>query len=166
MLEAGLFAGQRFELIDGDLIDKMGQGPQHSMTIRVFVESLLKTFPARQICVQSPINAGPSDREWSQPEPDIAVLREAKPDFAKRHPNGDELLLAIEVADSSLRKDATRKRELYANACVPEYWVLDIEGRCLLVYRSLSNGDYTESLTLTENDLAPHIQLPVSSLIA
>ena len=51
MLEAGLFAGQRFELIDGDLIDKMGQGPQHSMTIRVFVESLLKTFPARRICV-------------------------------------------------------------------------------------------------------------------
>jgi Uma2 family endonuclease len=137
MLNAGLFAGQRFELIDGDLIDKMGQNPPHANAIELCMALLTEIFGIKQVRVQLPIEASPADRERSEPEPDLAVLAARKPDFAHRHPNGYELALVIEVADTTLRHDALRKRDLYARAGVPEYWVLDLNGRRLIVHREL-----------------------------
>jgi hypothetical protein len=67
MAEAGLFAGQRLELIDGDLIDKMGQNPPHANGIQLCMEFLLQIFRARQVRVQMPIAAGRLDRERKRP---------------------------------------------------------------------------------------------------
>ncbi|MEI9812471.1 MAG: Uma2 family endonuclease [Acidobacteriota bacterium] len=164
LLESGYFDGQRFELIDGELINKMGQGPRHANAIQLLLEMLVEVFGVRRTLVQAPIEAGPRDQRWSQPEPDISVIAAARRP-ADRHPNGAELLLAIEVADSSLRQDSVRKRDMYAHAGVPEYWVLDIDGRQLLVFRNLENETYTEQLTLSETDLAPHIEKPIAELL-
>jgi hypothetical protein len=101
MLNAGLFAGQRFELIDGDLIDKMGQNPPHANAIRRCKALLEKIFAFELVDVQMPIEAGPADQDRSEPEPDVAVLAEKKPDFDHRHPNGQELALLVEVADTT-----------------------------------------------------------------
>jgi len=138
MLDSGIFAGQRFELIDGELIDKMGQKPPHASTIQRCMELLATIFGLARVRGQLPMEGGPVDRERSVPEPDLAVLAEAKPDFSRRHPNGWELTLLIEVSDTTLRHDATRKRDLYARAGVPEYWVLDLNGRRLIVHRGLN----------------------------
>jgi Uma2 family endonuclease len=138
MLNTGIFAGQRFELIDGDLIDKMGQNPSHANGVRRCKALLERIFPSELVDVQMPIEAGPADREYSEPEPDVAVLAEKKPDFDHRHPNGREIALLVQVADTTLRHDAIRKRDLYARAAVPEYWVLDLNGRRLIVHRELS----------------------------
>jgi Uma2 family endonuclease len=135
MLATGIFAGQRFELIDGELIDKMGQKPLHASTIQRCMLLLLKIFGAELVRVQLPIEAGAVDQDRSVPEPDLAVLAEAKPDFSRRHPNGRELVLLIEVSDTTLRHDATHKRDLYARAGVPEYWVIDLNARRLIVHR-------------------------------
>lgn len=108
MAEAGLFDGERFELIDGDLIDKMGQKPPHANAIRLCLAQLIKIFGVGLVQAQLPIEAGPADRERSVPEPDLAVLREAKPDFSRRHPNGRELALLVEISDTTLRHDATK----------------------------------------------------------
>jgi hypothetical protein len=86
MLHAGLFEGQRFELIDGELIDKMGQDAPHSFSItRVFL-ALARMFDLDKIRVQLPIQAAGKDREWSMPEPDLAVLREFKREYQTRQP--------------------------------------------------------------------------------
>jgi Uma2 family endonuclease len=164
LLEEGFFDGQRFELIDGDLIDKMGQNPPHASAIRRLMALLATTFSVERLMVQAPIEAGPRDRKWSQPEPDLAVLA-APGDYSARHPDGHELSLVVEVADSSVRHDANRKRDMYANAGVPEYWVLDLDARCLLVFRNLQDGAYTESLVLSQDELVPHIQKPISELL-
>jgi Uma2 family endonuclease len=164
LLESGVFDGQRFELIDGELIDKRGQGPRHASAIRRLQTQVVKTFGVERMLVQAPIEAGPRDRKWSQPEPDVAVLTTAQ-EFASRHPDGNELSLAIEVADSSLRQDANRKRDMYAHAGIPEYWVLDLEGRKLLVFRGLQGDNYVEALALQESDLAPHLNVPVTQLL-
>jgi Uma2 family endonuclease len=164
MLETGIFDGQRFELIDGELIDKMGQGPRHANAIQLLVEVLAETFGLKRVRSQLPIEAGLRDRRWSQPEPDVVVLQSAQR-FATRHPDGRELTLAIEVADSSVRQDSIRKREMYADAGVPEYWVLDLEAQRLLVFRSLENGSYQEALTLSETDTAPHVGVAVAELL-
>lgn len=164
LLESGYFDGQRFELIDGELINKMGQGPDHAWGVRRLNRLLLKFFGTDRVECQMPIEAGPRDQKWSQPEPDVIVLVPGA-QFDGRHPNGSELTLAIEVADSSLRVDSVRKRDMYAHAGVPEYWVLDIDGRQLLVFRNLQNDAYTESLTLSETDDLPHIGKPVAELL-
>ena len=79
------------------------------------------------------------------------VAAESTDGFCARHPRGDELLLAVEVADSSSRQDLTTKRDLYARAGAPVYWVLDIVGRRLIAHRLPVNGRYEEVQTVQED---------------
>src|SRR5437870_1324506 len=85
----GFFDGQRYELIDGDLIDKMGQKPPHASAIRRINTWLLKVFGAARIQTQLPVEASGKDRERSLPEPDLAVFAEEKAEYDRRHPRGD-----------------------------------------------------------------------------
>src|SRR3974390_230542 len=98
LIESGFFDGQRYELIDGELIDKMGQNPPHAFTIQLAHNWLASVSLTNLIRVQLSIEAALADRGRSVPEPDLAVLAEWKSEYAKRHPRGDELLLAIEVS--------------------------------------------------------------------
>lgn len=154
MLDAGLFAGQRFELIDGDLIDKMGQNPPHASAIRLCMALLMKIFGVDLVQVQLPIEVGENDRERNVPEPDLAVLSDVKADFARRHPDGKELALVVEVADTTVRHDTTTKRDLYARAGVPEYWVIDLNARRLIVYCGLieEKGQYASVQSYAEDE--------------
>ena len=164
MLGAGLFTGQRFELIGGDLIDKMSQNPPHTQATTRIAAWLTRIFDER-VRTQQPIEVAGRDRQLSWPEPDLAVLAaEATDAFGSRHPRGDELLLVVEVADSSSRHDLTTKRGIYARAGVPEYWVLDILGRKLIVHRNRSQGKYEEIFALGETESASLASLPGSSL--
>jgi len=152
MLELGLLDGQRCELIDGELIDKMGQNPPHAQAIRNLFAWLAGLFGVGPLQMQLPIEAKPGDSDWSLPEPDIAVLAETGGEYGKRHPRGDELLLVVEVADTSLRQDLTTKRDLYARASVAEYWVLDLQSRRLIVHQLPQQGEYRETAILNEGD--------------
>jgi Uma2 family endonuclease len=154
MLELGIFDGQRCELIDGELIDKMGQNPPHAQAIRNLFSWLIAFFAPGQLQMQLPIEVKPGDSDWSLPEPDLAILAEVGGEYGKRHPRGDELLLVVEVADTSLRQDLTTKRDLYARASVGEYWVLDLQSRRLIVHRNPGQGEYLETAILNEGDLA------------
>jgi Uma2 family endonuclease len=167
MLDAGLFAGQRFELIDGDLIDKMGQNPPHSHALRLLLAWLVKIFGVERIQMQQPVEAAAAERERSLPEPDFSVLAELKGEYGKRHPRGDELVLAIEVADTTARYDATSKRDMYARAGVPEYWVLDIGARRLIVHQRPSQGKFEQIDSLPETAVvsAGGVEIPVSELL-
>ncbi|MFN7922357.1 MAG: Uma2 family endonuclease [Bryobacteraceae bacterium] len=152
MEEAGVFLGQRFELIEGDLIDKMGQNPPHRGALALVNAYLLERFPASRVLVQIPIEASRADSDRSLPEPDLTVLAESKAEYWTRHPRGDELALAVEVADSSVSSDLTVKAKLYARAGVPEYWVLDIPGRTLVVHRQPEAGQYRQVTRLGETE--------------
>ena len=152
MLEMGLFAGQRFELLDGELIDKMGQNPPHFGMIVYIAEWLRSIFGFLRLRVQGPIEVGDKDRDYSEPEPDIAVTALPSDDILVRHPRGDELILVVEVSDSSFRGDVNFKRGLYARAGVPEYWVADRRRRRILVHRKPVDGVYTEIWTAGEGD--------------
>jgi Uma2 family endonuclease len=156
MLDLDLFEGRRYELIDGDLIDKMGQNPRHASAIQLLLEWLGVLFGLARTRVQLPIEITGPDGPRNEPEPDLAILSETKPDFKTRHPHGDELLLAVEVADTSLRRDAEFKRDLYARAGVPEYWILDLTARELIVHRARKQGTYTEiRIHLANEFIAP-----------
>jgi Uma2 family endonuclease len=96
------------------------------------------------------MDIGPAD----EPEPDVAVLREYKAEYRKRHPTGEETELVVEIADSSLASDLSIKRRLYARAGVPEYWVVDLNNRRLVVHRGLdmTKGEYASVQSYAETE--------------
>ena len=163
MLDLGLFSGQRFELIDGDLIDKMGQSPAHFAAIMHIAEWLRAIFGYLRVRTQGPIEVSVGDRDYSEPEPDIAVTAVAS-GIRDRHPRGDELILVIEVSDSSLRGDATTKRDLYARADVPEYWILDLRRSRIIVHRNPVQGVYTEIRIAEEGDIVSTAAVPDTTM--
>ncbi len=167
LIESGIFAGQRCELVDGELIDKMGQNPPHAQVIRSLQARLTRTFGER-VQGQLPVEVRGQDGNWSLPEPDIAVMADDKAELAKRHPRSDELLLLIEVADSSARFDLGDKRDLYARAGVCEYWVVDLNRRLLVIHREPHNGFYSHVDTLSETDIAAigELTIPVAEILA
>ena len=80
------------------------------------------------------------------------MLAERKLEYQKRHPRGDEILLAVEVSDTTLGFDRSRKAALYAKAGVPEYWVLDLVHRVLVVHRQTDRSTYKLAQIFSEND--------------
>lgn len=170
LLDSDVFEGRRYELIEGELIDKMGQKPPHASTIRRVLRLLVQILGIDRVLVQAPVEVAIADRKRNFPEPDLAFVREAKPDYEERHPNGDELLLAVEVADRSLRMDAKTKLDLYARAGVPEYWIIDLPSRRLIIHRTPVEGAYQQILTLAEGEIAslesaPDAAIRVGSLL-
>jgi Uma2 family endonuclease len=150
--DAGLFDGQRYELIDGDLIDKMGQKPPHAFAIRLVVDWLANFLGISRIQVQLPIETAGEDRERSAPEPDVAVLVELKAEHQERHPRGNEIVLVVEVSDTSRSFDLSRKAILYARSGIPEYWVLDLVRRLLVVHRQPDGTQYRDIHLYSEDD--------------
>ena len=121
-----------------------------------------------RVRAQLPIRIEGVDKEFNEPQPDIAVV--ARPDphgFAKRHPSSSELTLVVEVSDSTLRGDLSVKHALYGRSSVPEYWVLDLNGRQLVVHRQATNGQYQEVVTLTKDQAVEFegILLPVAKML-
>lgn len=168
MEDSGLLAGQRFELIEGDLIDKMAQKPPHAAGVAWIHEFLVESFGVRRVRVQMPVEVAIRDQAISLPEPDCAVLAERKLEYDRgRHPRGDELLLIVEVSDSSLQQDLVVKSALYARAGVPEYWILDVTRRELHILRDPRNGEYTAISRHAEADtIAPSATPEARTLVS
>ena len=129
LYETGCFNDVRVELIEGYLIDKGRQSPAHAMSVSLTHEQLRDVFSDGWWCRnQSPLHL----TEYSAPDADAAVVRGNARDFVD-HPTSAELV--VEVSDSSLQFDLTDKAELYARALLPEYWVVDLVHRRLIVHR-------------------------------
>jgi Uma2 family endonuclease len=169
MLDVGILEGHRFELIEGELFEKTGEKPPHIYVLRVIQTWLGSVFGFERLQVRSALETAQADREFSLPEPDLSILAEARPEYWQRLVRGDETVLVVEVADTSLRQDTTVKRGLYGRAGVPEYWVASIPNREVIVHRDLWHGTYRQVTTLSEGDRvsiasAPEKSIPVSQI--
>lgn len=164
----GLLTG-RYELLDGEIIVKMGQNQPHAMSVSRLVFYLLGIFGPAHVQTQTTIEVLEADRVTNRPEPDAVVLD--RPDFEYSHtPRGDELRLAVEVSDSTLGDDLRTKARLYARAGVPEYWVLDVASRRLVVHRDPHENEYRSVVPFSESEsvaplAAPDHPLTVADLL-
>ena len=160
--EMGVLQG-RYEVLDGEIIDKMGQGPHHAITLTKLLRILSTMFRIDCLRIQSPIGLLSPDNTYSEPEPDVAVTRETENAYSVHQPGPDDLLLVVEVADTSLPTDLVAKARLYARAGIVEYWVLDLNDRQLHIHREPKDGFYssvtvhaeTESVALADRPNAP-----------
>jgi Uma2 family endonuclease len=158
----GWFAGEHYELIDGELIDKMGKGVSHVFATMALFEWLLAVFGVKRIHKEDPIDVAAEDNEHNQPEPDLVVLREPILKKPARHPQPEDVLLAIEVSDTTLATDRSLKAALYARASIPEYWILDLKKRRLIVHRQPSEGQYASVVGYGEDESVAPLAAPES----
>ena len=162
MGEANIFPpNSRVELINGEILDMPPIGFNHSGHINRLVKLLTKIIPDDVIpSVQNPLQLG----DLSEPEPDFMLLKPHEDFYTTRHPIADDVLLLIEVADSSLRFDQNEKLRLYAQHGVPEYWLLNLNDNCLEVYCKPNGEAYAEKSTLHVGDSLTLSQLPEISM--
>jgi len=145
MVEAGVFPEDlRLELVEGDLVEMSPIGKRHAAKVAKLTALFGPLVPQKAILfVQSPLVVGESELY-----PDLALLK-PRPDFYEEElPQGRDALLVVEVAESSLRYDLQVKLPLYAQAGVPEVWVVDLEGKRVLVHRKPEGGGYREAEAL------------------
>ena len=164
----GLFDQQRLELVEGELINKMGKNRPHVITLVWMMKWLIQIFGIEFVNPETAINVSPEDNPTNEPQPDLIVFKKPSNLIISRNPRPQELQLVIEVSDTSLHFDMTRKADLYARAGIVEYWVLDVAGRKLFVHREPQLGKYQSVTEYSEQEsvaplAAPQAQFLVSS---
>ncbi|MFN7923586.1 MAG: Uma2 family endonuclease [Bryobacteraceae bacterium] len=159
----GVFEGTHYELIDGELIDKMGKKRPHVRATDNLRTVLTALFGRRMVEQEVPIDVASDDLRKNEPEPDVIVLRAPHDDMAS-NPQPVEIVLLVEVADTTLRQDLRTKSTLYARAGIPEYWVLDLNGRGLHVLRDPAEGAYRTRLEFHESDSVAPLAKPESPI--
>jgi Uma2 family endonuclease len=147
-----LQSGDKCELIEGLLVRRMTTNTGHviaSHRVRTLVERCLPE--GCHLRVQDPILL-----HESEPEPDVSVIRGRPEDYLEDHPGPADVLLVVEVSDSSLLFDQTKKLRAYASNHIPEYWIVNLIDRRLEIYRqpsgAVKNPNYRERIILDEDD--------------
>ena len=149
LTDTDLFADRRVELIDGDIVEMSPLKDAHIVAVRRLTRWFTQAIDtARDVQVQLPLALGES-----RPEPDLALV----PRASKRATSAS---LIVEVADSSLQFDTTTKERLYAEAGVPEYWVVNISDREIWVYTEPRSAGYAASRRYRSGDVLPVERAP------
>ncbi len=137
-VEAGVFeTDAKLELVDGDLLAMAPQGSRHATGVDLVADSLRHVFRTGfHVRMQLPLAID----EYSEPEPDVAVVTGGIRDYRDAHPTS--ALLVVEVSDESLHRDRTVKQRLYARCGIPEYWILAVPDARVEVCRDPAADGY------------------------
>lgn len=168
MGEAGILRpDERTELIRGEIIVLPGMGPGHAQAVRKASKSFERRFGDQaEVSPQCPIRL-PEDGE---PQPELALLRPPAERYATGHPLPEDVLLLVEVSDTSLKHDRETKVPLYAEAGIRETWLVNLPAERIEVYRDPAPDGY-RSITIvtrkgTLRPLAfPDITIPCAELL-
>ncbi|HLZ07015.1 MAG TPA: Uma2 family endonuclease [Chloroflexota bacterium] len=158
MGETGILrAGERVELIEGEILKMTPIGTAHLMHVLRLSDQLNGNYrDVTLVEVQNPVRL--SDN--TEPEPDIVLLTRRDDYYGKGIPGPSDVLLLIEVSDSSLSYDRNVKVPIYARAGIPEVWLLDVEAKVLTSYRDPSPSGYQVTLDFRHGDVIAPIAFP------
>lgn len=153
----------RVELLDGCIVLREPAGPSHSgHTIRL-TNLLSRAVGDRAlVSVQNPLEID----AYNHPQPDLLVLRPRQDFYTTAHPRPDDVYLLIEVSLSSVTGDRRVKAPLYAGAGIREYWIVDLKGGLIEVYRKPSSTGYDSIRRLNADDVLSPEALPGVELAA
>jgi hypothetical protein len=152
LIKSGILGTEdRLELIHGWLVRKMTVNPPHAYTVRKLQKLFQRMFNDDWVVsTQNPVTT-----DDSEPEPDILIAPGPDELHADRHPGPDEAYLIVEVADSSLAIDRTKKLQLYAHSAVPAYWIVNLIDGIVEVHTQPRKGSYRKRADYTAEDSVP-----------
>jgi Uma2 family endonuclease len=155
---AGVFAPDaRLELIEGEIVTMPPIGSPRAGTVNISNKLFIRLADdAAVVSIQHPLILG--DR--SVPEPDLVLLRPRTDSYTNSHPTVADVLLVVEVSDSSLKYDLGTKIPLYARLGVPESWIFDVQERVIRVFRDPSASGYRTSFTIEGETTVTSLLLP------
>ena len=162
MAEAGVLTpDDRVELIEGEIIKMSPIGSPHAACVARLARLLHGVIGEKAIVwVQNPVRLS----EFSEPVPDLALLKPRKDYYAARHPTPADALLVIEVADTTLLKDRNVKIPLYARARIVETWLVNLPKEMIEVYSDLHNGKYRKCRKFKRSEAVESPGVPGLSL--
>jgi Uma2 family endonuclease len=139
MIELGMLKDyEKAEIIEGELIKKMTIGDRHAAIVNSLTRFFVKNVSDDVlVSVQNPVRLS----DYNEPEPDITLADLRKYD-GKRHPRPTEIILIVEVSDSTLKYDRDVKLALYAEAEIPEVWIVNLPNDIIEVHQKPSVGIY------------------------
>jgi Uma2 family endonuclease len=168
MRKAGILTeNDRVELIDGEIRVMAPIGPLHSGIVNRLNRVLQRRLgDSAVVSVQNPIQLG----DFSEPEPDLAVLRPREDDYADSHPTAADVLLVIEVSDETLDYDREEKIPRYAAAGIPEVWLVDVAGQSVEQYADPRQDHHETVQTLGRGDIlrsssVAGLEVPLSAIL-
>lgn len=168
MGEAGIFPpNTHLELIEGEILTMAPIGFNHAGHLNRLNHLFNRLLNDQTvISIQNPIQLG----DISEPEPDFVLLRPEISFYSNRHPKAEDVLLLVEVSDSTLRFDRNQKMRLYATYNIPEYWIVNLIDDCLEVFRQPQDGEYLNQTVLSKADslnlhVLPSIQIAVADIL-
>ena len=150
---------ERIELIDGEIVQMSPIGNKHlGIVSRITALLIPRLLGKYTLHVQSPIKIDP----YSEPEPDLMITPHRDDYYASTGVYPKDVLLLIEVADTTLRKDIQIKLPLYAQAAIPETWIIDLKNDIIHQYANLQGNQYQQQNSFTRNDKITATQLPLT----
>ena len=153
MVETGLLEGRAVEFLHGEIVEMSPEGAPHAAASSDAGEYLAGLLGARaQVRHAKPITIA---AHVSEPEPDLAIVRRMGRSYRHRHPTPADVFWLVEYAQTSLSKDLEEKKRLYADAGIPEYWVVNLRDGTLVVFRQPVHGAYRFEQTLSQGELTP-----------
>jgi len=150
MVEVGILTeDDRVELLAGKMIQMSPSGRRHTICINALNTAFAPFYKEVIVSIQNPLQLD----ELSMPEPDVALVKRIRSGQSLDIPSANSCILVIEVAESSLEKDAQIKSGLYAKSLIPEYWVVDLVNDQVLVFRDPKEGAYQSRQVFTAGDV-------------
>jgi|SRR6185295_573593 len=156
MISAGILEGDRVELIEGEILQMPAMGSRHVSGVIRATRTLAALHDRADISVQNAVHLD----DLSEPQPDLAVLRRRSDVYADSLPTPQDILLLIEVADTSAGYDRKVKIKLYAHNGVPEAWLISLGSSTLEVYRDPSPQGYREVKILRRGERLSPLAFP------
>ncbi|MBV9895658.1 MAG: Uma2 family endonuclease [Chloroflexi bacterium] len=157
----------RVELLDGEVVWMSPINDPHAACVKRLNRLFSRSFADEQVVVsvQDPVRI----ENYDEPQPDLALLKPRADFYATATPTPADILLLVEVADTTLRTDLGRKARIYASGGVTEYWVVDLNNRALYVHRAPSGSTYTDRQVLARGQrvaagFAPQIEMSVDEV--
>ncbi|GAB4460125.1 MAG: Uma2 family endonuclease [Armatimonadaceae bacterium] len=151
LFSMGLLPNGSYELLNGDVVEKMPTRYPHAHVVTLFFALFSRFYGFPFLLTQSSLYID----DENLPEPDFTVLKSLHPTLTDEgHVGAEDVQTVIEVSDTTLNTDLTTRAILYARAGIPEYWVVDVSGRRLLIHDTPATDGYASVTEYTETESA------------
>ncbi len=151
LVNSGLLEGKSVEFLEGEIIEVSPEGVEHRYTNSNVVK-YLRTVLNNLAEIQE---SHPITLDNSEPEPDVAVVRLPETIYRTHHPYPQDIYWLIEISNRTLKTDLNQKKITYARNGIPEYWIIDLVNKKLIVHTQIQNNDYAQVNEYTTGTVSP-----------